>query len=604
MKLANGRRAESSAPETGLGERSRIGRSEFLILLAAVLVGAILRCGPLGRLAIEHFDEAVYAANLLVPVEAGGQYPNREFFAPYLWPLILEWWSIVAGGTANWLPMVPGLLSGIAMIPTTWWIARTWYGTTAGLTAAWLAAASGIHMAYSGTALTDAPVALAMVWAVYWGILALERPTWRSIVLAGIFTGLGWSIKYSGWLPIAIIAAGGALSLLLERPRHDGWKKLLFVVGGMTAVAALVWLPAWIDLQDVGGYSAVSANHAGYARSGIFAWGSGAWAQWSNLLSYNHWATSIGAAIAGALGIWWGTGHVLRPGPTKNRAVAALWGALALFAQTYRISLEFALLVLLVFAWWLARRNFQRCETQEDRELAARELRPLCCLLAWAGGLLLTIPLYAPYPRLLLSLLPALWLGGGAWMAVFCGSTPYGRQRDGRLSAEEAAVSRAPERVRLMRNVKMVGFWLVYLAVNISLGTTWRWPIWEDRSTIARAMQTLTASDVLPGDGVVLCWDEPVAWYHLARRGQLATVITGPRSFDQAATGNVYVMMDEAKWQALNENHDPASERLQHVETIELHESSIVQLDRVSMSVLKRNPSAGVRGLVLLRLGR
>lgn len=604
MKLASGRQSESSAPDGVLWERSPIGRGEFLILLAAILVGAVLRSGPLGRLAIEHFDEAVYAANLLVPVEAGGQYPNREFFAPYLWPLILEWWSIVAGRTANWLPMVPGLLSGIAMIPTTWWIARTWYGTTAGLTAAWLSATSGIHMAYSGTALTDAPVALAMVWAVYWGILALERPAWRSIVLAGFFTGLGWSIKYSGWLPIAIVAAGGALSLLLERPRREGWTKLLVVVGGMTAVAVVVWLPAWSDLQDVGGYSAVSANHAGYARSGVVAWGSGAWAQWSNLLSYNHWAAAIGAAITGALGIWWGTGHVLRPGPVRNRAVAALWGALALFAQTYRISLEFALIVLLVFAWWLARRNFMRCEVQEDRELAARELRPLCCLMAWAGGLLLTLPLYTPYPRLTLSLLPALWLGGGAWMAVFCGSTEYARQRDGRRSAEEAAASRAPERVRLMRNVKMVGFWLVYLTVSISLGTTMRWPLWEDRSTTARAMESLVQSNLLPSDSVVLCWDEPVAWYHLARRGQLATVITGPRSFEQAASGNVYVIVDESKWQAMNENRDPASESLQHVETIELHESSIVQLDRVSMAVLKRNPSAGVRGLVLLRLSR
>jgi hypothetical protein len=604
VKLASGRQSEKSAPDGSLSKHSPIGRGEFLILLAAILVGAVLRCGPLGRLAIEHFDEAVYAANLLVPVEAGGQYPNREFFAPYLWPLILEWWSIVAGGTANWLPMVPGLLSGIAMIPTMWWIARTWYGTTAGLTAAWLSATSGIHMAYSGTALTDAPVALAMVWAVYWGICALEQPAWRSIVLAGFFTGLGWSIKYSGWLPIAIVAAGGALSLVLERPRREGWTKLLVVVGGMTAVAVVVWLPAWIDLQDVGGYSAVSVNHAGYARSGLMAWGSGAWAQWSNLLSYNHWAAAIGAAITGALGIWWGTGHVLRPGPVRNRAVAALWGALALFAQTYRISLEFALLVLLVFAWWLARRNFDRCEAPEDRNLALRELRPLCCLMAWAGGLLLTLPLYTPYPRLMLSLLPALWLGGGAWMAVFCGSTRFARQRDGRRSAEEAAANRAPERVRLMRNVKMVGFWLVYLTVSISLGTTMRWPLWEDRSTTARAMESLVRSNLLPSDSVVLCWDEPVAWYHLARRGQLATVITGPRSFEQTASGNVYVIVDEAKWQALNEDRDPASESLQHVETIELHESSIVQLDRVSMATLKRNPSAGVRGLVLLRLGR
>jgi hypothetical protein len=153
-----------------------------------------------------------------------------------------------------------------------------------------------------------------------------------------------------------------------------------------------------------------------------------------------------------------------------------------------------------------------------------------------------------------------------------------------------------------MRNVKMVGFWLVYLTVSISLGTTMRWPLWEDRSTTARAMESLMRSNLLPSDSVVLCWDEPVAWYHLVRRGQLATVITGPRSFEQASSGNVYVIVDESKWQAMNENRDPASESLQHVETIELHESSIVQLDRVSMSVLKRNPSAGVRGLVLLRL--
>ena len=50
---------------------------ELLWLLAATLVGLLLRTWHLDRVAIEHFDEAVYTANLWFTADEGYQYPFR-----------------------------------------------------------------------------------------------------------------------------------------------------------------------------------------------------------------------------------------------------------------------------------------------------------------------------------------------------------------------------------------------------------------------------------------------------------------------------------------------------------------------------------------------
>ena len=42
-------------------------------------------------MAVEHFDEGVYASNIWFGPEAGYQYPMRRLYAPPLLPSLIEW---------------------------------------------------------------------------------------------------------------------------------------------------------------------------------------------------------------------------------------------------------------------------------------------------------------------------------------------------------------------------------------------------------------------------------------------------------------------------------------------------------------------------------
>ena len=144
-----------------------VSRTEWIWLGAAILVGAVLRLGNLGQVAVEHFDEAVYASNLLFTSDEGGEYPQRQLFAPPLLPAIIEWTTIsgqlIFGEAPSWWPMLPALITGLATIPSIWWISRQWFSPRTGVIAALVIACHEYHGAYCRTALTDIPLSLFML---------------------------------------------------------------------------------------------------------------------------------------------------------------------------------------------------------------------------------------------------------------------------------------------------------------------------------------------------------------------------------------------------------------------------------------------------------
>src|SRR5690606_11086823 len=87
-------------------EMPRPDRSEWLTLLVIVLLAAGLRLAFPSRMAIEHFDEGVYASNIFFSIADGGQYPYRHLYAPPLLPWLIEG-AIVFGGTRSLAPLVP-----------------------------------------------------------------------------------------------------------------------------------------------------------------------------------------------------------------------------------------------------------------------------------------------------------------------------------------------------------------------------------------------------------------------------------------------------------------------------------------------------------------
>ena len=60
---------QSSAPQ--------ITRTEFALLVGLTLLALVVRVFPASGLAVEHFDEGVYASNLLFP-DDGYAFPARH----------------------------------------------------------------------------------------------------------------------------------------------------------------------------------------------------------------------------------------------------------------------------------------------------------------------------------------------------------------------------------------------------------------------------------------------------------------------------------------------------------------------------------------------
>ncbi|MFO1045954.1 MAG: glycosyltransferase family 39 protein [Planctomycetaceae bacterium] len=397
-----------------------ISRRELRWLIAAYLVGAVLRLWFPERMGIEHFDEGVYASNFWFGAEQGYSYPARHLYAPPLLPVAIEWTMVLASlcgiRPTGFVPMIPSLIAGLLTIPSLWWVGRRWFGPRAGLVAAWLVATSDFHASYSRAAMTDVPVCLFILWGIYFLKQAMESGGWRDILSASLFTSLAWWTKYNGWLPLAVGLSGGlAWQMCLpagERKFGPVLKRWSIVAG----LSFLFWSPVLIGLQKHGGYQAVAANHRQYIN-GLDKWLSNVVHQGLNVGVYDNviglpvelWAKSVQHRMNRKL--W--SGSIVAPftvveaarfdrpyhpiTPVEERVVSA-WIVRSLLLTTPGLLLVTALFGLV--SEILARRQ-------------CRQTASIWFLTAWLAGLCVATPFYSPYPRLILPLLVSLWLGAG-----------------------------------------------------------------------------------------------------------------------------------------------------------------------------------------------
>lgn len=424
-----------------------------MCLVGAIFLGAILRLGFPGRMAIEHFDEGVYASNIWFGAEEGYEYPARHLYAPPLLPAAIEWTMIIASlcgvRPTGFIPMIPSLIAGLATIPSMWWIGRRWFGPSAGIVSAWLVAASDFHASYSRAALTDVPVCLFILWGIYFTWQSLQTGSRRDIALASLFTALAWWTKYNGWFPLAVGLAGGmAWQLALPRSERqfvEFGKRLLMVAG----LSFLLWSPVLICLQKYGGYAAVAANHRQYVE-GFAEWPANAGQQLDHIAFYDG---PLRPAIEG----WTVT--------TANQFKSYL-------PPSWIGWLPIIVLLLGTIATCLGSYQLQIRLPTSGANWA---------LLAWICGLSVATPCYHPYPRLVLPWLLACWLGGGfivQWAIYSCrvfALRPAPADQTWRPQWMEAAIS----------------FWLVAgTLVRCQLGTSYAW---EDRASLVEGLQTFTA---------------------------------------------------------------------------------------------------------------
>lgn len=460
-------------------------------------VAFLLRAWHPGNMAVEHFDEGVYASNFF-SAHLDFRYPNSHLYAPPLFPAILEWTLILTGGAPHSVMWV-NVFMGTAMVAAIWWFTRLISNDTAAFAAGTLAALNDFFIQYSRTALTDTPVTCFIILAVGSGMIALRGGNSLVLVASAIFTSLAWWTKYNGWLPLAILGAGLGGWIIVDRPKPAEWLPCVgrFIVIGLGAF--FFWLPCLWGLQEFGGYTSVAQNHAGYVV-GMAGW-------WDSLVRQLEVQTHYGeripvatllACVAASLSISASNKTLFLKTSDQRRPVILLMitASIALVSR-----LDFLFLV--AVACWGVANLFQLARSCPTSPATASKL-PRWMLLAWICGLMVASPLYRPYPRLLLPLVTALVISAGIGIGSVAGSM--------------AGVPKCAEDRRL--NFSYIGL-LILIGTFILM--SFRTPVYQDRTALKSIAQVIpeemathslgTSTEI---DAVVYVVGEPGLYYHLA----------------------------------------------------------------------------------------
>jgi len=503
--------------------RGAIPRGEWLLVGLIVLVGFGFRVAFPSRIAVEHFDEAVYASNQFFPEEVGGRYPARHLYAPPLLPKLIEWTTLFLG-TSGPGPMAVNILAGSLTVALCWWVGRRWFGATAGLVAASLAALSDIHIIYSRTALTDPLLCFWMLLSVYliWEAYCRMKPVW--VIAAGLSTAAAWWTKYNGWLPMAVGLSGLIPWFITHKVKPRAAGRYVLVWFAIAGLAFAAWSPVLYGLSDYGGYAAVQANHRGYLVDGV-----GEWFQSLLLQSANHgrlesWPSYL-SLVAVAVVIWKSPGQLPDAKRSKVFAlVSAIWIAVVInwFVCIGGTSLMLGLLTCFGLCIQLRPNHQDECASVEsdNRQLAA------WLLAAWFVGLTVATPLYHPYPRLTLPWLVAAWLG----MAGLFGGTMT-------LGGERSTLRALGGKGVLLGILSVLWILNAVYGVEPYVKLAPQQPVsgWRDRSGLQRIAKEIIAdaTHVTGGGGpdatdnfVVYVYAEPALFYHVRAQGAAAAPVS------------------------------------------------------------------------------
>lgn len=496
-----------------------------------VLAGFALRGAYPSRMSVEHFDEGVYASNLVASEANDFRYPFQHLYAPPFFPALIEW-SMIFFGQTSFVAMLASLVFGSLTPLLSWHAGRRWFGAPAGLASAALAAFSDFHIIYSRTALTDALLCFCFLLAVYLTWEAYRRGQTIWAVAAGGATALAWWTKYTGWLPLAVGISGLIPWLIFHRLPNGTHRRtiVLWVIIAITAGA--LWSPWWHTLQQYGGYEVVSDNHSLYVH--LDKWLSQLKQQAANHRYFSGWLSCGGvflAAVMADLGLLlqvrdstWNRSDNRR----ASRGIAvcmmaahvAVGGVLIALSIWLGASAALAVAALLGMAAWIIPNLGTRA--LDDRHRHASLAAWLVA--AWFFGTFVSTPAYHPYPRLTLPWLVAAWMGTGALLGAVAE-----RLRRQWLPAEssEASARATPSKKPLLAGA-IVG--LATMAVSIAWSgnqvTARGVPAWQDRTNLEKASLEVVerarrfVREELHGDPqtmVMYVYGEPGIFFHVGR---------------------------------------------------------------------------------------
>jgi 4-amino-4-deoxy-L-arabinose transferase-like glycosyltransferase len=241
------------------------------ILLLILAGGLLVRIGPPGSLAIDHFDEGIYALAGQWIYQPGGLTrldPTVIPYGPPVTSVLIGIATFLLGGPSDFAAILPGIICGTLSILIAFQFCRRIFGETEGLIAASLIAFSGMAVAFSRTALTDTPLLLFWLMAIQSGLKFLEKPGLKYAILMGMTVGLCQLTKYNGALTGIIISATALLeygiSFIQKKSESRIFvRQILFGIFG-ALVAFAVYLPWLLYVEKHGGYRSLMNHHSGY----------------------------------------------------------------------------------------------------------------------------------------------------------------------------------------------------------------------------------------------------------------------------------------------------------------------------------------------------
>ncbi|APZ92379.1 ArnT family glycosyltransferase [Fuerstiella marisgermanici] len=499
-------------------------KPELVLVGMAIVMGVLLRVQHLDRLAVEHFDEGVYAAGLWHDGDFGTSYPHRQLYAPPLLPTMIEVSSAITGHQP-WAVFLPSLLLGCATIPLMWWLARMSFGMNAGLFIVYVVAFSDYHIQFSRMALTDVPVLFWMTLAVTVAAAGINRSSYQLMIVAGICCAAAWWTKYTGWLPLAIVSSGVAFRWLLRQRTIATFRTSAALVLVMAATAFVCWSPWLWMLQDAGGYAAVAANHSGY-YTGLSQWQNNMAAHIMYYFHFDSWLAAL-AVIVGMMAAGsrrWMELAQSRPtdqiatdatstdaAPSKSTTAPAWFPPPRLLAKFCSTALVMGVVATGVSSvglltclgigglagmfLWPTLTELHRRRVEQDTSLimpggagffpadmrAAPAIDPMigfAFAASWLLGMVFATPMYSPFPRLSMPLLASIWLAGAGGVAWWMEANTN--------VARRSPIDDVPPPGPLKRIVNAMV--VVALALTISVTGGIRTPtIWRDRTSLRDA---------------------------------------------------------------------------------------------------------------------
>lgn len=497
-------------PKTG---RIQYSWQELTFVVVTMAVGLYVRIHAPHHLAVEHFDEGVYASAAWYDDAVGESYPFRFLYAPPLLSWLIDVCSQVPS-FRDLAPFLPSIVHGTALIVVSWWVARLFFGLSAGLMMAAVVSVSDFHILLSRMALTDVPALTWIVLSVGLGGRGIHRGSFRTMIAAGAACAVAWWFKYTGWLPLAIVVAGSSFWWLLAGRSVRTARSLLSLQATMIATAFLIWCPVLLLLADHGGYAAVAENHAGYLGD-IDDWQNNLASHLTTQFDLDSWlggaAIAVGLLFAG-FRRWVALSRFTWNADSNNEfpSVQILLRFVAAGIMLGVVSLGISTIGVLacvgagglcgIFLWPVLSKVHSRMRSR-DRTPESLNARPFTdadfdaapsidpvlsasIALAWLVGMLLATPFYFPFPRLVLPLLAAVWMSAAGGISWWIEAT---------LSVARRGQATTVRRRGMQFGMRIAVSVMAVFALAITGSTTLvqRPNLWQDRTSLQAASRQL-----------------------------------------------------------------------------------------------------------------